>query len=263
MIIPDSHAKDGVPSDRFKWAGALAVRRKPPVIVNLGDLADMESLCSYDRGRKDFEGRRYKKDIAAVHEALEAFETPIRKYNEQQKRNRKLQYKPRKVLVLGNHEDRISRATQIHPELEGAIGLHDLKYKDFGWEVLPYNIPIEIDGVWYCHTFPSGVRGEPISGMNVAASLLAKLMTSCTVGHNHLFDYAIRALPSGQKVHGLSAGCFLDENQHEKYAAAVEYLWARGLVYKHNVSKGQYDLEFISLSRLENLYEEGNINDGS
>ena len=39
----------------------------------MGDFASMDSLSSYDKGKKSLKGRRYKKDIDHAHDALEKF----------------------------------------------------------------------------------------------------------------------------------------------------------------------------------------------
>ncbi len=256
LVIGDPHAKPGVSNKRFEYLGKFIVDKKPDVIICIGDFADMESLCSYDKNKKSFEGRRYNNDIAAVHEALELVETPSKHYNEQRRKNKKTQYKPRKVMVLGNHEQRIERAVECSPELEGTIDYSDLKYEAYGWEVVPYTVPIQVDGVFYAHFFPSGLKGEAISGVNVASNILTKMMCSCTVGHNHLFDFATRALPDGRRIYGLSAGCFADLAHVEAYAINVQFMWYAGLMLKHNVSEGQYDLETFSMNRLKEEYDD-------
>ena len=255
LIVGDPHCKPGVSNKRFEYLGRFIADKRPDVIVCIGDFADMESLCSYDRGKKDFEGRRYNNDVNAVHEALSMIQTPTNSYNEQQRKNKKTQYKPRKILTLGNHEQRIERAVECSPELEGTIGHEDLKYEEYGWEVIPYTVPIEVDGVWYCHFFPSGIKGEAISGVNIASNILTKMMVSSTVGHCHLFDYATRALPNGKRLHGLSAGCFADLSHVEKYAVNVQFMWWAGLVLKHSVKDGEYDHEVFSMRRLKEMYD--------
>jgi hypothetical protein len=65
LIIPDTQAKLGVPTDHLRWIGEYIVERKPDVVIHLGDHADMPSLSSYDVGKRDFEGRRYADDIEA------------------------------------------------------------------------------------------------------------------------------------------------------------------------------------------------------
>ena len=58
-IIPDCQVKDGVDLSYLTWVGKYLAEKKPDVIVQIGDFADMPSLSSYDVGRKCFEGRRY------------------------------------------------------------------------------------------------------------------------------------------------------------------------------------------------------------
>jgi hypothetical protein len=218
----------------------------------MGDWADMESLSSYDKGKKEFEGRRYKADIVAANEALELFEEPIAEYNKQRRKNGKKQYKPRKISLVGNHEERIIRAISSNPELDGTIGIGDILFQRYNWEIVSYRVPVFVDGIAYCHNFPSGVKGEAISGLNIAASLLAKHMSSVTVGHIHIFDHATRCTPMGKRYHGLSAGCFHDHT--DSYAENVAHMWWRGLVLKTNVRDGDYDFETFRMDRIKELY---------
>lgn len=84
--------------------GQFILDERPDVIVCAGDLADMPSLSSYDKGKKSFEGRRYSADIAAVRDALRRINAPMDRYNAQQAKNKQKQYLPRMVMTLGNHE---------------------------------------------------------------------------------------------------------------------------------------------------------------
>ncbi len=70
-IIPDCQVKDGVDLSYLTWVGKYLAEKKPDVIVQIGDFADMPSLSSYDVGRKCFEGRRYKTDIDVTNKAME------------------------------------------------------------------------------------------------------------------------------------------------------------------------------------------------
>ena len=70
LIIPDTQVKRGVDLSYLEWIGKYIVDKKPDVIVQIGDFADMPSLSSYDVGKKSFEGRRYKDDIEAAERKL-------------------------------------------------------------------------------------------------------------------------------------------------------------------------------------------------
>ncbi len=129
LIIPDAHAAPDYDNERFTAAGQFVMDERPEYVVCLGDWADLPSLSSYDKGTRGFEGRRYQKDVASAVDAQEKFFAPIKKFNEQKRKNKEKQYKPKLIMCLGNHEDRITRATQFAPELHGAIGIEDLQYK--------------------------------------------------------------------------------------------------------------------------------------
>ena len=240
LVIGDPHCNPKASNDRFLWAGKLARDLKPDTIICMGDFSSLDSLSSYDKGKKSFEGRRYKKDIDHAHDALEKFNKGLNGR------------RSRKVMLLGNHEDRIDRIVDETPELDGTISTKDLKFKEFGWEVIAYQEPVAIDGVHYCHNYPTGIMGKPISGDNIARSLLLKNKVSSTVGHCHLFDYSMCTIPSGRKVLGLSAGCYL--HHKEEYARNTQRLWWSGLIVKRNVKQGEYDIETIEYNTVKRRY---------
>src|SRR3990167_6344750 len=138
LMIPDCQVRIGVPLDHLLALGNYIVAKKPDIIVQIGDFADMPSLSSYDIGKKSFEGRRYTLDISAAKEAMEILLKPLNDYNEKAQKNHEKQYHPRKILTLGNHEDRITRAIDSDPKLDGTLSLQDLGYEEFGWEVYPF-----------------------------------------------------------------------------------------------------------------------------
>lgn len=140
FVLPDVQAKPGVPLNHLSAAGKYIVEKRPDVIVCLGDFADMASLSSYDRGKRSFEGRRYVKDIDTAHHAMDLLLGPVWKARG---------YKPKLVMTLGNHEDRITRAVDNDAVLEGKIGLDDLGYTEYGWEVHDFLESVKIDGVFY------------------------------------------------------------------------------------------------------------------
>ena len=72
LVLPDVQAKAGTDFTYLTKIGTYAVEKKPEVILCIGDFADMESLSSYDKGTRHFEGRRYKNDIKASIASLEA-----------------------------------------------------------------------------------------------------------------------------------------------------------------------------------------------
>ncbi len=243
LVIPDSHAHPDYHNKRFDWLGKLILDVKPDVVINIGDMADMPSLCSYDYGTKGFEGRRYKKDVASVIDANERMWYPMRNAKKRQ---------PRKVFTLGNHENRITRAVEKDAKLDGVLGLEDLELEAFGWEVRPFLEIVMIDGVAYTHYFTSGVMGRPIGGMHPAYSLITKQYQSCTQGHSHTRDFCHRTRADGVDILGLSVGCYID--QRMDWAGPANDLWWSGVVLKTEVENGMYDHQWISMKTIKETY---------
>ena len=251
LIIPDTQAKPGVPMDHLGWIGEYIVERKPDVIVHLGDHADMPSLSSYDIGKRVFEGRRYIADVEAANRAWDFLNAPLEAYNAHQRDVKHAQYLPERHLLLGNHEDRINRATNDDPKLDGTIGVGDLDYEASGWIVHPFLEPVEIDGVWYAHYWANPMSGRPFGG--TAAARLKTIGHSYVMGHQQTLDYAVRFLSSGQQQLGLVAGaCYLHDEDYKGPQGNAHW---RGVIVLHQVENGAADPMFVSLDYLCRRYE--------
>ena len=247
LIIPDTQCKPGHSFEYLSWIGQYIVDQKPDVVIQIGDFADMESLSSYDQGKKSFEGRRYVKDVQAAKDAMDVLLSPLRKAQEKAKRNKEKIYKPRLVLTLGNHEARIKRAINDDPKLEGLIKYEDLPYTD--WEVHDFLQPVFIDGVAYCHYFTSGVMGRPVSSPTL---LLSKKHMSCVMGHvqDRGIAYARRA--DGKRMTGLFAGiCY--QHDEDYLTPQTNGSWA-GVWMFNEVNDGSFDELPVSLSYLKEKY---------
>jgi len=210
LVIPDTQVKPDQSVEHLRWAGQYAADKKPDVIVHIGDHWDMPSLSSYDVGTRSFEGRRYVRDIEAGIAGMEAFLEPIRNEQDRLKNNKWKQWKPRMVFTLGNHENRITRAIDSDPKLEGLIKFDDLKLEEMGWEVIPFLQPIVIDEIAYCHYFTSGVMGRPVSS---ARLMLQKKYMSCIMGHVQDRDIAYARKADGTNMLGLFSGIYYQHDE--------------------------------------------------
>ncbi len=245
LILPDAHARINVSQRRFRWLNQYLRDTKPSVLVCLGDLADMPSLSSYDgsiltgssRRKSSFEGRTYSLDITAANEAISLLSE---------------NYGGRKVFLTGNHEDRITRALSLTPELYGTISLQDIRLPS--WETHPFLQAVTLGGIAFAHYFVTGVMGKSVGGEYPAANLLKKQYRSCVMGHTHIWDMAIRT--GSTKLFGLVAGCYLDPTQKEEYAGPAQRMWTSGVTLLRDVSNGfpRGGWEFISIQRLQKSY---------
>jgi hypothetical protein len=247
FVIPDTQCKPGHDLSYLSAIGNYIVDKQPDVIVHLGDHADMPSLSSYDVGTKKFEGQRYVKDVEAAKNGMAALLSPLNLYNVQQKKNGKKQYKPRKVFLLGNHENRINRAVNLDPKLEGVLSVDDLGYDSAGWEVHDFLDVVVIDGVAYSHYFVTGVAGRPASS---AAALLRKTNMSCVAGHQQGKQIAYATRADGKTLTAIIAGSCYEHD--EDYMGPQGNKHWRGCLMLHEVNDGAFDEMWLSLDYLKN-----------
>ncbi len=249
IVIGDTQVKEGVPMVHLSWIGRYIVDQfaeRDVAIIHVGDHWDMPSLSSYDKGKRQMEGRRYKADIRAGNKGFDLLNAPLAEYNE----GRRKPWLPERHITLGNHEHRITRACEADPQLEGALSLEHLNAAAWGWTVHPFLDPVVIDGIHYAHYFYHPNTGRPYGGENLYTRLKT-IGHSFTMGHQQGLQHAIR--PVGKSRHqGLVVGsCYLHE---EQYLGPQSTSYWRGIVVCHQVEAGAYDAMFVSLEFLCRKY---------
>lgn len=256
LVIPDCQVKEGVPTEHLSWAGKAIVDYKPDVVVNMGDFADMPSLSSHDKaGSKYFEGLRYKKDVEVAVEAMKVLLAPLREKQEAQKKNKEKIYKPRLVFLLGNHENRIDRAINNNPMLEGLLSTKDLCYEN-DWEVHAFLQPVFISGVGFNHYWPVGAMGRPASSASV---IINKLHMSCVAGHQQGKQIAYGKRADGRALCAIIAGSYYLHDEH--YMDQLSNRHWRGLVVLNDVKDGCFDEMLLSIEYLERKYKNDKVSE--
>ncbi len=251
LVIPDCQIRKEDDTGFLAKLAEYICDHKPDTIVCLGDFADMPSLSSYDRGTAKGWNQTYDEDVAAVKDAMHTLVGPIAKESARTIRNKKKAWKPRMVLTLGNHEERIARYANANPELGGTVGYHNLDYEFFGWEVYDYLQPVIVDGVAYCHFMANPMTGRPYSGS--AANILQKVGHSFIVGHKQGLEVATRHLPlTGKPQWGIVAGSFYEHDEDYKGYQGNHH-W-RGFLVLNEVEDGSFDPMFVSLDYLNRKY---------
>jgi len=247
LVIPDTQVKPDVPIDHFDWIAQYAADKRPDVIIHLGDWYDMNSLSSYDKldNPGDYHQRRYEEDLEAGDRSLDLFENRLAKTKG---------YKPRKVYLLGNHEYRYDRLINAEPVLRGALRYPWAAAEKRGWEVLPFLKPIELHGVLYCHYFCRGPNGTVMNARRGSPSARAQVqreMQSCTAGHKQGLDSHIQPTGHGM-MRGIIAGsCY----QHEEaYLSPQGTSYWRGILMKHEVHEGNYNIMEVSMDFLKRKF---------
>ena len=251
LVIPDCQVKEGVPLDHLTWAGKAICDYRPDVVVNIGDFADMPSLSTHDiKGSKYFEGLRYNIDVDTVKTAMKMLLKPLRDLQEKQKEDKHRVYKPRMVLTMGNHENRINRAVNNNPMLEGLISTKDLGYEK-DWEVHEFLHPVFINGVGFNHYWPVGAMGRPAAS---PAAIISKLHMSCVAGHQQGRSVAYGKRADGRSICAIIAGSYYQHD--EDYMDQLSNKHWRGLVVMNEVDDGHFDEMFLSMEYLKGKYEE-------
>lgn len=249
-VLPDVQAKPGGTFQFLTSVGNYLVDKKPDIIVCLGDFADMPSLSSYDVGKKSFEGRRYKSDIEASHVAMETFLQPFTEYNKKAYSAHTKRYSPRRILTLGNHEERISRCIELDAKLDGVLSVQDLKYEEFGWEVHPFLEVVVINNIAFSHYFTTGVMGRAATS---AQAMLSKKHMSCIAGHQQGLQFATDYRADGKRITSIIAGSCYEHN--ESYMGPQGNHHFRGIVMLNDVTEdGEFDIMPVSLSYLMKKY---------
>lgn len=248
LFIPDEHYYPGDDFHRCEALGNYIVKHQPKAIVRIGDMWDMASLSSYDRGKKEMVLRNVKDDIESGHFAEQLIFGPMIAMNAELAKKKKKQYTPLIIKQLGNHEFRVKRLLSYEPQWEGSVSMDDFNTRlPIKEVVIPFQEMSIIDGIAYSHFFPSGVKGNPFSS---ARSMVMKTGMSCSMGHVHTLDHALMTKPNGERIRGMFGGSFHDPNHRSFAGPMVDNLWWNGIIHKRNVRNGSYDLEEISVERL-------------
>lgn len=251
-VIPDCQVRPGDATDFLDWIAQDIIRRKPDVIVNIGDFWDFPSMSRHSEpGSVEKENARFLADLKAGNDAMERLMAPIVAEMERTVKNKKRAWKPRLIFTKGNHEDRADRFPSLDARFEGVIGSHLCDLEKWGWEVYEFEVPVQVDGIWYCHYWKGPHSPRPIGG--TIDNRLNKLGFTFVQGHEQGKRYGDRMLPNGKTIHGLVVGsCYLGTEAYRGPQGSNEW---RGTAVLHDVRDGDYEPMFLTLRWLCQRYE--------
>lgn len=246
-VIPDTQVKPGVSIAHLGWAGQYLAEKRPDVLIHLGDWMDCSSLSSYDiaDNPSEYHQRRYEMDLLAGDLSVDVLEAALTQGR---------RYRPRKVYLLGNHEDRYTRLILAQPKLAGALKPPWAHAQKRGWEIVPFLQPMDIDGILYSHFFPRGPNGSVTNSRNGAPSARVQVqreMQSCVAGHKQGLDSHIQNTSRGM-MRGIQAGSYYDHE--EGYLTPQGTVYWRGILLLTEVMDGSFNLVEVSLEYLRRKY---------
>ena len=242
FIIPDTQCKPGAPMDHLLWIGKAIRDYKPDVVIHLGDHWDFESLSTYAPPEAaSMEGLTYEADLQAGNDGLKLLHKGMGGWT------------GRKVLLRGNHCDRLTRYLERNKKLSGAMGFHQFNDRSLGWEVVDYHCgspgQIVVDGVIYAHYFAAVNTGRAIGG--TANNKLNHVGTSFVQGHVQGYEVGTKQYATGVVRKGIVAGsAYLHD---ENYKGQANAHW-RGVVVLNEVRDGEYCEMPLTLDYLSRKY---------
>lgn len=241
LVIGDDHARKGVSHRRYIALGRFIVDKRPDHVVWIGDHTDNPATSRYDVGTVVGEGGRYKDDVKAGNDSLDLVHKELRG----------MKGKPYFHITLGNHDIRPDSAAAADPKLYGTIGLHDIHYKKYGYNIVPFLKPLIIQNIAFQHYFTSGVMGRAIGGENHARTMVLKNHMSSVCGHSHTKDFWETVTGAKKKIFGLVAGCY-DEGHH--HYTTEQSRWWSGLTMLHEARDGYAEPAFYSIKYILGKY---------
>lgn len=242
LFIPDTQVRDGVPIEHVRWAAQYALDNKPDVIVFGHDWWDYPSLNTWESEYADFRTRDAIVDTCAGLHAFDLFLSTLRTDRT---------YTPFLLFCEGNHDERHMRLFRSDWRLRrGVPGPKHFVKKAGGIVWSPLSEITCVDGIHYSHYFVAPLTGKPLGG--TALNKLTRLKFSFTMGHQQVKESAEQHLANGRVIRGLVAGAFY---QHaEEYKGPQGNFHWRGIIYKHEVREGNYDLLEVSMDYLRRRY---------
>ena len=151
-------------------------------------------------------------------------------------------------MLLGNHCNRIDRAVNNNPTLEGLISTKDLNYEQ-DWEVHQFLHPVFIAGVGFNHYWPVGAMGRPAA---TPSAIISKLHMSCIAGHQQGKSIAYGKRADGKPITAVIVGSqYLHD---ESYMDQLSNRHWRGLLVMNEVNDGHFDELMLSIEYLEKRY---------
>lgn len=246
LYIPDNQVSKGRPINHLIWMAFYALDKGPSKIIWGADFWDLPSLSRYDApGSKSFEGRRLHEDIESGHRAMSIVQNIWAREG----------WAPEQHFTTGNHEQRYFRALEADPaKMEGRYPKDDpFQLQQYGIKRHKFLEIVTLDGIRYSHFFPHNTRGRITQDKNGAPSALAQVqrqMCSATAGHMQGLDTAMIQTERGL-ARGIIAGSFYLHN--EPYIPGRQNYW-RGIILKHNVRRGNYNICEVPIDWLEQKY---------
>ena len=175
VFFADRHLIHDEPSH---WSWPLFLRFledfKPNILIDGGDHLDLSYISSFNKDKLLLlEGKRLKKDFDLLNAELAALRQSC----------------DRMLFLEGNHEERLRRAVEKQPLLQGMAELEaNVNFKELAIEYYPLDKqPVKIGKLHFLH--------GTYTGIHHAKKHLLRYMGNVTYGHVHEFQSHYHGIP--------------------------------------------------------------------
>lgn len=245
-VIGDTHDSPILPDKaRFKWIARHICKTRPDKVVHIGDMGDFESCSTHAApGSITYSYKpSFKTDLESLEEALSAF------YKELGEHSIPL------ILTEGNHEYRIDRWEEGHPETQDLLkaSFNDLLAR-YNWKNYAFGEWVFIGGVGFTHV-PKNIMGKPYGGKFSENQIGNDAIFSIVYGHTHraVFRQVPKIGPLNS-IEILNVGSAMPAGYVASYANTSTTGWTYG-IYDIKIRNGHIeDHTFLSMRFLEKQY---------
>ncbi|UOF80842.1 calcineurin-like phosphoesterase [Caudoviricetes sp.] len=243
--IGDTHDSPSLPDkERFSWIARHIAATNPDRVVQIGDFGDFESCSSHETPGSTTYAMKpsFRMDLESLEEALHLIFKEVGSDI------------PLHVLE-GNHEDRVYRYQDLHPETNGIFveQLQDL-WGRYGWRPQKYGEWLFVGGVGFTHV-PKTVMGKAYGGKFSENQIGNDAVFSIVYGHSH--RAAFRQTPKigpAQCLEVLNLGSAMPDGYIARYAGTATTGWTYG-IYDLEIRAGHIVAHnFIPMSNLKSMY---------
>ena len=200
---------------------------KPDILVDGGDHLDLPYISSFNKDKLLLlEGKRLKKDFDLLNEELAELKGLTGE---------------RFLFLQGNHEERLERAVQKQPLLEGMVDLEaNADFESLGIEYYPLNKqPVKIGKLHFMH----GTR----TGKYSANQHLMQYMGNVVFGHVHRFQSHYHGIPLRNDEMGANAvGCLC--GKWPEWAKSPMH-WQNGFAVIYFDEKGYFNFYPVIMTK--------------
>ena len=188
VVLPDVHMDTSIPK-AYEVVKKFIKDFKPDKVILLGDFMDVSAFSAWDLDKKRLmEGRRWEKEVELANSELDF----LQKYSKQI------------IYLEGNHEDRVERYLDKHPEMEGMIEVPivlNLKERKIDWYKMN-----ELYKLGHCYF----THGMWINKYHAQAHM-ARLGCNIMYGHTHRPQSDSMSMQMQKPIRAYGLGCLCDK----------------------------------------------------